>query len=98
MTTKPDLDALLAAPLEPVADNGFSSKVDAKTTMRGQGFAWFELGGAIVVLALIALFAPAARIATPFVTVALELGLSLPFAIACAALVVSHATLRLMAD
>ncbi len=98
MTTKPDLDALLATPLEPVPDNGFSRAVDAKMAVRVQGFAWFELGAAIAVLALVVLFAPVARIAAPFVTVALQLGLSLPFAVACAAIALSQATFRLLPD
>lgn len=92
-----DLDRLLATPLEPVADNGFSRAIEARL-VHEQRFAWLELALAVAVLALVVLFAPAARLAAPVMTVALQLGLSLPFAVACAALAVSHATLRLWAD
>ena len=98
MTTESELDALLAAPLEPVADNGFSSKVEAMAAVQRRDFVLLELGAVVAALALIVFFVPAARFAAPFETVALQLGLSLPFAIACAAIVLSHATLRLLPD
>jgi hypothetical protein len=55
---------------------------------------WFEWGTAAVLCVLALLFAPWDRLTAPFETIALDLGLSLPFAIACAALALSHASIR----
>ena len=98
MTTESELDALLAAPLAPVDDNGFSHAIAAKIAARENGVAWFEIGAAVAALAFIAFFIPVVRLTAPFESVAINLAVSLPFVTACAAIALTHATLRLLPD
>jgi hypothetical protein len=98
MTTDRELDALLSAPLSPVNDNGFSKAVTAKITARERTWTGLEIGAAVVVLASIVAFTPAAAIIGPLDKLATDLGSSVPFAIACAALVLTFASLRWLAD
>jgi hypothetical protein len=98
VTTDRDLDALLSAPLSPVNDNGFSNAVTAKIAAQERTWAGLEIGAAVVVLASIVIFTPAAAIVGPLEKIATDLGSSVPFAIACAALVLTQAGLRLLAD
>jgi hypothetical protein len=51
-----------------------------------------------VLFALVLLFAPSGRLTAPFENVAFDLGLSVPFAIACAAIALTQASLRWFAD
>jgi hypothetical protein len=94
MTTEAELDALLAKPLAAVADDGFSRAAMAKISAEERAVAWFEWGMAAVLLVLVVLFAPWDRLVAPFENVAFDLGLSVPFAIACAALALTQASLR----
>ena len=94
MTRESELDTLLAAPLAPVADDGFSHGVVTKISAHERAVVWFEWGVAAVLCVLVLLFAPWDRLTAPFETVAFNLGLSIPFAIACAALALSHAGIR----
>ena len=98
MTTDRDLDTLLGAPLSPVNDNGFTNAVTAKITVRERTWAGLEISAALVVLVSIVAFTPAGAIAGPLEKLGLDLGTSLPFAIACAALVLTQAGARLLAD
>jgi hypothetical protein len=98
MTTESELDAMLAAPLEPVDDHGFSRAIAAKIAVRENGGAWFELGAAAATLVLVAFFIPVVRLTAPFESVAINLAVSLPFVTACAAIALTHATLRLLPD
>jgi hypothetical protein len=98
MTTEAELDALLAKPLAPVPDDGFARAVVAKISAEERAIAWFEWGMAAVLFALVLLFAPWGRLTAPFENVAFDLGLSVPFAIACAALALSHVGARLFAE
>jgi hypothetical protein len=98
MTTKPDLDALLAMPLAPIADEGFSGAVEVKMAAQDQSFAWFELAAGVMVLALVALVVPVARLTAPFEAIAINLALSWQFVVACAAIALTHAALRLLPD
>ena len=96
--TEPELDALLRTPLAPVADDGFSRGLIAKMAAEERTAQRFEWGTAVAVLLLLVLFAPIGRLVAPFENIALVLGLSVPFAIACAAIALSHASLRLFAE
>jgi hypothetical protein len=96
--TESELDALLAKPLASIADDGFSRGLVAKMTAEERTVLWFEWGAAAAVLLLVVLFAPVERLVAPFQNIAFDLGLSVPFAIACAALALSHAGLRLFAE
>ena len=98
MTTEDELDALLAKPLAAVADDGFSRAVTTKISAEERAVAWFEWGMAVVLFVLVLLFAPWGRLTAPFENIAFDLGLSVPFAIACAAIALSHAGLRWLAD
>jgi hypothetical protein len=98
MTTDRELDALLSAPLSPVNDNGFTNAVTARITAPDRTWAGLEIGAAAVVLVSIVVFTPAAAIVGPLEKFAIDLGGSLPFAIACAALVLTQAGARLLAD
>jgi hypothetical protein len=98
MTTKSDLDTLIATPLETVADNGFSRAVAAKIVARDNSVSWFEVGAGIAVVIFVVLFVPVARVTAPFEAIAINLGMSLPFVVACAAIALTHATLRLLPD
>ena len=98
MTTENELDALLKKPLASVADDGFSRAVVAKITAQERAVIWFEWGTAAVLVVLVLFFIPWGRLIAPFENVALDLGLSFPFAIACAAIALSHASLRWFAE
>ena len=98
MTTKPDLDSLLAAPLDPVGDHGFSRAVLAKIAARDRAWMGIEIGVAVGAFATIVAFTPAAAIAAPIEKVAVDLSTSLPFAAACAALALTFVSLRWFAD
>ena len=98
MTTEDELDAQLMKPLAPVADDGFSRATVTKISARERAVASFEWGAAAVLFALVLLFVPWGRVTAPFENVAFDLGLSVPFAIACAALALSHASLRWFAE
>jgi hypothetical protein len=96
MTT--ELDTLLSTPLAPVADDGFSRAVVSKISAQERMLVWFEWGTAAVLFVLVLLFAPWGRLTAPFENLAFDLGLSVPFAIACAAIALSHASLRWFAE
>jgi hypothetical protein len=98
MTTEDELDALLGKPLSPVADDGFSYAVVTKISAHERAVAWFEWGTAAVLFVLVLLFAPWGRLTAPFENMAFDLGLSVPFAVACAAIALSHASLRWFAE
>lgn len=98
MTTKPDLDTLLAAPLAPINDNGFSRAVVTKIAMRERVWMGAEIAAALTVFAAVVAFTPTAAIVGPVEKVAIDLGNSLPFAIACAALALTFVSLRWFAD
>ena len=95
MTT--ELDVLLTKPLAPVADDGFSRAVVTKISVQERAVA-FEWGTAAVLFVLVLLFVPWGRLTAPFENIAFDLGMSMPFAIACAAIALSHMSLRLFAD
>lgn len=92
--TEPELDVLLRTPLAPVADDGFSRGLVAKMAAEERTVQWLEWGTAMAVLLLVVLSAPIGRLVGPFENMAFVLGLSVPFAIACAAIALSHASLR----
>lgn len=96
--TEVELDVLLRKPLATVADDRFSRGLVAKMAAEERTVQWFEWGTAVAVLLLIVFFAPVGRLVAPFQSMAFVLGLSVPFAIACAAVALSHASLRLFAD
>jgi hypothetical protein len=96
MTT--ELDTLLSKPLAPVTDDGFSQAVIAKISAQERVVVWFEWGTAAVLFVAVLLFAPWGRLTAPFENLAFDLGLSVPFAIACAAIALSHASLRWFAE
>jgi hypothetical protein len=96
MTT--ELETLLSKPLAPVADDGFSQAVIAKISAQERAVVWFEWGTAVVLFVLVLLFTPWGRLTAPFENLAFDLGLSVPFAIACAAIALSHASLRWFAE
>jgi len=98
MTTEDEFDAPLSKPLGPVADGGFSRAVMAKISAQERAVAWFEWSAAAVLFALVLLVLPWDRLTAPFENVAFDLGLSVPFAIACAATALSHASLRWFAE
>lgn len=98
MTTEPELDVLLAKPLVSVADDGFSHAVATKITAQERAVFWLEWGAATVLFVLVLLFAPWGRLVVPFENAALELGLSIPVAIACAALALTHAGARMFTE
>jgi len=98
MTTEAELDALLGKPLTAVADDGFSRAVAAKISTQERAFVWFEWSATAVLCVLVLLFAPWGRVAAPFANIAFDLSLSVPFAVACAALALSHIGARLLAD
>jgi hypothetical protein len=98
MTAEDELDALLNKPLASVADDGFSRAVMTKILAQERSVAWFEWGTAAALLALVLLFAPWGRLTAPLENVAFDLGLSVPFAIACAALALTQASLRWFAE
>ena len=94
MIADAELDALLGKPLAAVADDDFSRAVVAKISAQERAVVWFEWGMAVVLCMLVLVFAPWGRLAAPVANIAFALGLSVPFAIACAALALSHAGLR----
>jgi hypothetical protein len=98
MTTEDELDSLLGKPLAPAADDGFSHAVGTKISAHERAIAWFEWGTAAVLFVLVLLFAPWSRLTAPFENMAFDLGLSVPFAVACAAIALSHASLRWFAE
>src|ERR1700722_7728459 len=98
MTTEDELDALLGKPLTTVADDGFSHGVVTNISAHERAIAWFEWGTAAVLFVLVLLFVPWDRLTAPFENIAFDLGLSLPFAIACAALAFSHVGLGWFAE
>jgi hypothetical protein len=98
MTTESELDTLLAKPLEAVADDGFSRNVSAEIGRRTRLAIWFDWSAIFVTFLLIVLFVPLGRLAAPFEALGIGLSMSLPFAIACAALALSFAMTRAIAD
>jgi hypothetical protein len=98
MTPKPNLDSLLAASLKPVEDRGFSQSVVATIAARERAWMGVEIGMAVGVFAAIVAFTPAAAIVGPVEKMAVDLSTSVPFAIGCAALVLTFVGLRWFAD
>jgi len=98
MPNTPDIDKFLSTPLRPVDNNGFAERVAAQIAWRERGMMAIELVALFALAAVVALFVPLAGLLGPITTVAVELGLSLPFAVACAALVLSQSVVRLVSD
>jgi len=98
MTQDTDLDKLLTAPLDAVADDGFSRQVAAKIALHERNLMIFEWAVIAVLAAFATAFLPIAGLLRPIATLAVELSLSLPFAVACAALALSYSVMRLIAD
>jgi len=96
--TEDELDALLKKPLVGVADSGFSRDVAARMERSARLGAGLDLAALLVTLLLVVLFAPLGRLVAPFEALGINLALSLPFAIACAALALSFGLLRWTTD
>lgn len=92
------LDRLLSAPLAPVADNGFSTRVMTKIATADAHYHWLENA----VLAITAFILVAALSAAGFFdwieNVGLSLATSLPLAIAGLALTITWSYTRALAD
>lgn len=98
MPNTPDIDQALSTPLKPVDNDGFAERVTAQIAWRERGTMAIELVAIFALAVVVALFVPLAGLLGPVTTVAMELGLSLPFAVACAALVLSQSVARLVSD
>jgi len=93
-----DLDTMLAAPLAEVADEGFSVRLDATLGSIEKRYTYIEFGFGIACLALMIAFLPATGLARTAEVLALNLGSSVPLAIACAVLALTQSLARVLAD
>jgi hypothetical protein len=98
MANTPDIDMILSTPLAPVDNNGFAERVVAEIAWRERSTMAIEPVAIFALAVVVALFIPLAGLFGPITTLAVELGLSLPFAAACAALVLSQSVVRMVSD
>jgi hypothetical protein len=94
----PDLDRILSARLPAVADAGFSRAVMARVAAMQQRRMFVELAAIMTGLAMLLALIPLKALNSTIETVALNLGSSLPVAVAFAALALSLAYARISAD
>jgi hypothetical protein len=93
-----DLDRLLSAQLPNVTDAGFSRSVVAHVAAMQQRRMFVELAAIVTGLAVFLALIPLKALNSAIEIVALNLGSSLPVAVAFAALALSFAYARIAAD
>jgi len=92
------LDALLFAPLPPVADGGFSDRVVARLPAMPERAAWREWVPVVVTALLLVAFLPVAQLSHSIESLSYGLGSSLPLAMAALAIALTGAFARTLAD
>jgi hypothetical protein len=93
-----ELDRLLSAPLSTVEDNGFSRAVAKTIADQERNDAWIEWGMVAAACALFVVFVPVGDVARQLTGASIDLSKSVPFAIGCAALALTHTAVRVWAD
>lgn len=93
-----ELDRMLANPLAPVNDNGFSERVAQRISAHERFAALTEWALLIAGVVLLVSVVPLAGVLNRVASATVELSQSLPFAVACAALALSMAAMRALAD
>jgi hypothetical protein len=93
--TPEDLDAVLAMPLPVLDDCGFSAAVTARIAAAQEFRTRLVLLGLAAVAGMLLIFIPLSGLDAAIETVAVNLGSSLPVAIAFAVLVLSNSFARL---
>jgi hypothetical protein len=88
------LDALLQAPLAPVADAGFSASVMARVGRAAHPLAWLEIGVLALSALLAVFFLPVRAAIDVAVQLSTQLANSTAAAMACLAIAVSMFLLR----
>ena len=96
--TARDLDTLLAAPLPPVADDGFSAAVALRALHEVERNKLLDQLVLLLTAAFILAALPLARLGAAIETVTVSLGNSIPVGLAVAALVLTTAFVRSVVD
>lgn len=91
-----NLDEMLSAPLPAVEDAGFSTAVARRTRVHEERHKLLDILAVLVGLIAIAVALPLDGLMVAIETVTLRLGNSLPVAIACAALALTFAFVRMV--
>lgn len=92
------LRALLSAPLEPVADDGFSDWLITKIVLRERSEIGLEAAVGVLVLCVVVTFVPLPALVALIGKLMVGMATSMPLAMACAALILSHYALRPASD
>jgi hypothetical protein len=98
MTGTPDIDQLLSAPLPGVPDDEFSARIASRIAAQERVYAFIELGAVLGFLTIVALYLPVGAFIGPVTQMSVYLASSLPFAAACAALVLTYEAIRAIPD
>jgi|GEM_PF-6277107 len=98
MTNDDRLDALLATPLPAVEDGGFSGRVAARGTIVRERRRSFEIFGLLAALGVLLALLPLTTFAAAIENVTIDLGSSMPVAMAVLAIVLTSAYARQIAD
>src|ERR1700722_2903860 len=93
-----ELDKLLSAPLSAVENSGFSRAVAKRIADQERNDAWTEWGMAAAACALLVAFVPVGDVARLLAGASVDLSKSVPFAVGCAALALTHTAVRAWAD
>lgn len=93
-----DLDTLLSTPLPAVDDAGFSRRVTAHVAAAQQRRLFFDMAAIVAATGVFLTVVPLAAVSSAIETVTLNLGSSLPVAVAIAALVLTFTLARYVTD
>jgi len=93
-----ELDNMLRAPLPAVEDDGFARGTASAIAIQERNAAWTDWGMIGCACVLLMAFAPVGEAARFLAGASVDLSTSLPFAIGCAALALTHAAMRMLAD
>jgi hypothetical protein len=92
------LDAMLAAPLPAVADNGFSQRIASRAAAMERRYWALDAAIVLAVLAFVFAFVPLTGVLRTLEVLAFGIATSVPLAIACAALVLSQSVARFLSE
>src|SRR5580698_4826537 len=93
-----ELDDVLRAPLPAVENNGFSVSVAKTIATQERNAAWTDWGMIACACILLVAFVPVGDVVRQLAGASVDLSKSVPFAIGCAALAVTHMAMRIWAD
>ena len=93
-----ELDKLLGSPLLAVEDSGFSAAVVKSIANEERNAAWTDWAMIACAGVLLMAFVPVGDVVRQLASAGVDLSKSVPFAVGCATLAVTHTAMRIWAD